>query len=77
MCLDDYTRVKLASIDDEPGSDYINANYVHVRPNSQLIINFCYYWLLLLVQVFLLLYTLRDDVIPIKVFCLFLFFLGL
>ena len=27
---DDYTRVKLSSIDDEPGSDYINANYIHV-----------------------------------------------
>eukprot|EP00111_Clytia_hemisphaerica_P000393 TCONS_00001087-protein len=25
----DYTRVKLSSIDDEPGSDYINANYIH------------------------------------------------
>lgn len=25
----DYTRIKLASIDDEPGSDYINANYIH------------------------------------------------
>ena len=26
----DHTRVKLASIDDEPGSDYINASYIHV-----------------------------------------------
>jgi len=25
----DFTRVKLSSIDDEPGSDYINANYIH------------------------------------------------
>ena len=26
----DHSRVKLSSIDDEPGSDYINANYIPV-----------------------------------------------
>lgn len=26
----DHSRVKLESIDDEPGSDYINANYIPV-----------------------------------------------
>ena len=30
ILLVDYTRVKLSSVDDEPGSDYINANYIHV-----------------------------------------------
>lgn len=31
LFLDDATRVKLAAIDDEPGSDYINANFIPVR----------------------------------------------
>ena len=26
----DHSRVKLSSVDDEPGSDYINANYIPV-----------------------------------------------
>ena len=31
----DHSRVKLDYVDDEPGSDYINANYIPVR--------ICYY----------------------------------
>lgn len=27
----DVTRVKLAAIEEQPGSDYINANYINVR----------------------------------------------
>ena len=34
---DDRTRVKLSYTDDEVGSDYINANYIHV---SLLLLNF-------------------------------------
>ena len=29
---DDHSRVKLSYIDDKPGSDYINANYIPVSP---------------------------------------------
>lgn len=32
--LDDHSRTKLSFVDDEPGSDYINANYIPVR-NAQ------------------------------------------
>ena len=30
LIIDDRTRVKLSYTDDEIGSDYINANYIHV-----------------------------------------------
>ena len=32
----DHSRVKLDSIDDDPGSDYINANYIPVCLNLSL-----------------------------------------
>ena len=34
MTLDDHSRTKLSFIDDDPGSDYINANYIPVRNHS-------------------------------------------
>lgn len=38
----DHSRVKLQPVDDEEGSDYINANYV---PVSIIILTWCHYFL--------------------------------
>ena len=39
---DDHSRVKLSDVDDEPGSDYINGNYIPVRSIQIFQLNFYY-----------------------------------
>ena len=40
---DDHSRTKLSFVDDEPGSDYINANYIPVRNRSAKITDYNVY----------------------------------
>lgn len=42
--IDDSTRVKLSYVDDDPCSDYINASYIPVRSNLQLLCLTVYVW---------------------------------
>ena len=43
--VDDHTRVKLTPIDDEEGSDYINANYMPVSFSSSYVCTILYHFI--------------------------------